>query len=137
MISYDMLCQCCLNFKEGLFISKTLGTIEKATSRLQDGDRKLKLADDKMSDLEQELVKAQVICWYINGPFVCTFIFTFVFTPFLYPRNFFSLLSHLLFLFISFSFYLLIFFFPRPSLFILKLLFFSFLFSQIFPSTID
>ena len=40
---------------------RTHGTIEKATSRLQDGDRKLKLADGKMLDLEQELVNAQVI----------------------------------------------------------------------------
>ena len=39
---------------------RTLGTIEKATSRLQDGDRKLKLADGKMMNLEQELMTAQV-----------------------------------------------------------------------------
>lgn len=35
-------------------------TIEKATSRLQDGDRKLKLADDRLSDLKKELEESQV-----------------------------------------------------------------------------
>ena len=39
---------------------RTTVTIEKATSRLQDGDRKLKIADDRLADLKKDLEETQV-----------------------------------------------------------------------------
>jgi hypothetical protein len=39
---------------------RTAVTIEKATSRLQDGDRRLKISDDKILDLERALLESQV-----------------------------------------------------------------------------
>lgn len=39
---------------------RTAVTIEKATSRLQDGDRRLKIADEKILDLEKALRESQV-----------------------------------------------------------------------------
>ena len=44
----------------GVLEERTTVTIEKATSRLQDGDRKLKLADNKYLDLEKTLLNVQV-----------------------------------------------------------------------------
>lgn len=44
----------------GVLEERTTVTIEKATSRLQDGDRKLKLADNKYLDLEKTLFNVQV-----------------------------------------------------------------------------
>ena len=44
----------------GILEERTTVTIEKATSRLQDGDRKLKLADEKYLNLEKTLLNVQV-----------------------------------------------------------------------------
>lgn len=44
----------------GILEESTTVTIEKATSRLQDGDRKLKLADEKYLNLEKTLFIVQV-----------------------------------------------------------------------------
>ena len=44
----------------GILEESTTVTIEKATSRLQDGDRKLKLADEKCFSLERTLFNVQV-----------------------------------------------------------------------------
>jgi signal recognition particle GTPase len=46
---------------------RTAVTIEKATSRLQDGDRKMKIADDKIQELERALLESQVSYLLLNG----------------------------------------------------------------------